>query len=190
MKLINLKCANCGAILEIENDAKKAKCSYCNTTTLIDDEVLKIEHKIVNGEVERKLNNALTYLHKLKKYKDAKKEYLELSKTIPDDPIVWKGIIMAETEKFSKMCNFDEDNSIDFVLIEDSFESYKAVEKDKKLLNEFQEEYKNYIKRYNEAIDQEIDYNTTDIAKKIIGKVLLFIITIIIAIILFQKIIN
>ena len=32
MKLEELKCKNCGALIEVEENAKKVKCKYCNTT--------------------------------------------------------------------------------------------------------------------------------------------------------------
>lgn len=148
MKLIRLKCSNCGANLETEEDNKKIKCQYCKATTIVDDEVIKIEHKIINDDIDRKITNASTYLYKLERYEDAKYIYLGLSKLIPENPIVWKGIILAETENFSKLnISFDE---YAFNLIKSAFNYYKVLETDERLLKEFQKDYDNYIKATTE----------------------------------------
>lgn len=152
MKLINLKCSNCGAILEIEETAKKVKCSYCNATTIIDDEIIKIEHKISNDYIDNMLTNASTYLYKLNKYDDAKILYLKLSKLIPDNAAVWKGIVLAETEQFSKMHQSD----VDFELLEDSFQCYETLENDITELNRFEEDFDNYIETYNQRREKVI----------------------------------
>ena len=126
MKLISLKCSNCGANLEAKEDNKKIKCQYCNATTIIDDEVIRIEHKIINDEIDRKQRNAATFLYKLKKYDDAKKLYLELSKETPEDPTVYKGIILSETENFTKEFNpKTSTNDVDLVLLSSSYKIYK-----------------------------------------------------------------
>ena len=44
MKMIELKCKNCGAALEVEEEAKSVTCEYCHTTFLLDDEVQHIQH--------------------------------------------------------------------------------------------------------------------------------------------------
>lgn len=43
MKLISMKCPHCSGTLEVSLDAKQAKCPYCNTQILIDDEVQHIQ---------------------------------------------------------------------------------------------------------------------------------------------------
>lgn len=155
MKLIGLKCSNCGAKLEAKEDDKQIKCQYCNATTIIDDEIIKIEHKIINDDIDRKLTNASTYLYKLEKYIEAKKAYLELSKIIPDNPSVWKGIVLSETEHFNKINN---NNQVDMELVYDAFKSYKALETDEDIFNKFQNDFDDYIKestKENKKITQE-----------------------------------
>lgn len=44
MKLVEMKCKNCGAVLEVEEDAQEVKCKYCNTIFKIDDEVQHIQY--------------------------------------------------------------------------------------------------------------------------------------------------
>lgn len=43
MKLISMKCPHCSGTLEVSPDAKQAKCPYCNTQILIDDEVQHVQ---------------------------------------------------------------------------------------------------------------------------------------------------
>lgn len=44
MKLIEMKCKNCGSVLEVEEGAKTTTCKYCHTTFAIDDEIQHIQH--------------------------------------------------------------------------------------------------------------------------------------------------
>ena len=48
MKLINLKCSNCGAALEIDSERTQAFCSYCGAKLFIDDENINITNRIVD----------------------------------------------------------------------------------------------------------------------------------------------
>ncbi len=44
MKLLEMKCKNCGALLKVEEDAKYIDCQYCNTKYKLDDEVQHIKY--------------------------------------------------------------------------------------------------------------------------------------------------
>lgn len=44
MKLVELKCKNCGAILEVEEGIKDITCKYCRANFIIDDEVQHIQY--------------------------------------------------------------------------------------------------------------------------------------------------
>ena len=48
MKLINLRCKNCGAELQIDPERKQAFCSYCGTRLLLDDESINITNRFVD----------------------------------------------------------------------------------------------------------------------------------------------
>jgi len=48
MKLINLRCSNCGADLQIDPERKQAFCSYCGTRLLVDDETINITNRFVD----------------------------------------------------------------------------------------------------------------------------------------------
>lgn len=44
MKLLEMKCKNCGALLKVEENAKYIECQYCNTKYKLDDEVQHIKY--------------------------------------------------------------------------------------------------------------------------------------------------
>jgi len=44
MKLVEMKCKNCGSMLEIEEGTKQVTCKYCHTSFMIDDEVQHVQH--------------------------------------------------------------------------------------------------------------------------------------------------
>lgn len=48
MKLVEMKCKNCGAVLKVNPDDKDVTCSFCNTSFKIDDEVQ--HHKFDDAE--------------------------------------------------------------------------------------------------------------------------------------------
>lgn len=44
MKLIEMKCKNCGAILKVVNDTKEIDCQYCHANYKLDDETIHIKY--------------------------------------------------------------------------------------------------------------------------------------------------
>ena len=44
MKLVEMKCKNCGANLKINPDSKDFTCNYCHSTFKLDDEVQHIQY--------------------------------------------------------------------------------------------------------------------------------------------------
>lgn len=62
MKLIKLKCSNCGAELQIDMEGKQAFCSYCGSRLLIDDDTIHITKHIVD---EARLKEAEVRLKEL-----------------------------------------------------------------------------------------------------------------------------
>ena len=44
MKLVNIKCPNCGSNLEIDAEAKQAFCTYCGSKLHVDDEVQHVQY--------------------------------------------------------------------------------------------------------------------------------------------------
>ena len=44
MKLLEMKCKNCGALLKVEENAKYINCKFCNTKYKLDDEIQHIKY--------------------------------------------------------------------------------------------------------------------------------------------------
>lgn len=44
MKLVEMKCKNCGAILKVDENAKDITCNYCNAQYKIDDEIQHVQY--------------------------------------------------------------------------------------------------------------------------------------------------
>ena len=62
MKLINLRCSNCGANLQVDPERKQIFCSYCGTKLLVDDETINITNRYVD---EARLKEAEVRLKEL-----------------------------------------------------------------------------------------------------------------------------
>ena len=64
MRLKELKCKNCGATLEVEENAQQVKCKFCNTTFAVEDaytDGYKYEKgrlKAQNEQLEKHMENA------------------------------------------------------------------------------------------------------------------------------------
>lgn len=77
MELVKVKCLECGANLEVDQELDEIVCNYCGTKVLIDDEATKI-HRIEKAKLESRKNN---YEQTLQEKKDKDKyEYLKWKK--------------------------------------------------------------------------------------------------------------
>ena len=132
MKLISLKCPTCGAKLEVSDNAREVKCEYCGITSVIDDEVVKVEHHFKDDSLETKFENAEAYLTKLKDYDRAFSLYQELSVEKPLDPRIWYGLLISKTENFSvfDIKNNKKNAELEHNEIEKYFLNYIKIETD------------------------------------------------------------
>ena len=66
MRLINLRCSNCGAELQIDADRQQAFCTYCGTKLLLDEENIQVTNRYIDEarlkEAEVRLKE-LEYMH-------------------------------------------------------------------------------------------------------------------------------
>lgn len=46
MKMVKLKCPDCGAVLNVNESLKTATCNYCGCQIYIDEEIKRSEHTI------------------------------------------------------------------------------------------------------------------------------------------------
>lgn len=73
MKLIELKCNNCGANLKVNSELNEVYCNYCGNKMLIDDEATTIE-RVENAKIKsRKSKHEQDMIEKIDKYEFEKK---------------------------------------------------------------------------------------------------------------------
>lgn len=159
MKLVETKCPNCGAALQVEKSSKKIKCEYCNSTFILDDEnTINIKHMQV-GQIteEQEYINAKTNLDKLKNYDEAYRIYLSLSKRYVDDPEVWIGLLRAYTKDFSyKYATLEFRN-----LYQKYWNNYIALA-DKKDISKYEVKYKKYIEEIEASSENDSEIVKTE----------------------------
>ena len=175
MKLLQIKCPSCGANLKPKENTKEITCNYCGTTTVIDDEIIKVEHHIKNDMLELKFENASTYLNKMKNYNMAFKQYKELSDIISSDPRVWLGQLLSLTKNFSNYDIYNDSKLLEY--IREVYQNYLNVEEDKTKQEKIKKEYNDYIEIVNKNIEKNTEnkYNYLSVVL-----VIIIIITIII----------
>lgn len=103
MKLISMNCPDCGASLNVKDNAKKVTCEYCGGQVIIQEPSITVNH-VQHGDIteEQAYKNAETYLNKLKDYVEAYKCYKSLSKKYVDDPMVWIGLLRSYSNDFTR----------------------------------------------------------------------------------------
>ena len=95
VNLVPAKCPNCGAQLELDDNMKKAECSFCKSTIIVDDAIAKYKIE-VSGKVEvngikgfdKRIEDAKKFI-KLEKYIDAKRT---LDLVLAEDPFNYEAI--------------------------------------------------------------------------------------------------
>lgn len=136
MKLISMKCSGCGSTLDVNPSLKQVQCNYCGMMSLIDDEVIRVEHKIV-GDYSDRIEAADVYLYKLKDYRTAYNMYFELSKLIPSNPHIWKSLAICFTDDFTR-------NNLsyrEYEFLNDYISNYHKIETDIKTRTAFEIKY-------------------------------------------------
>ena len=159
MKLVETKCPNCGAALQVEKRNNKVKCDYCNSTFLLDDEnTINVKHMQV-GQIseEQEYIKAKTNLDKLKNYDEAYKIYLSLSKRYVDDSEVWIGLLRSLTKDFSyKYATLEFRN-----LYQKYWNNYIALA-DKKDISKYEVKYKKYIEEIEASFENDSEIVKTE----------------------------
>ena len=141
MKLIEVTCPKCKAIMKVDKANKEMNCEFCGNKILIDDEVKKV--KILGvGEIseEQEFKNALANL-KFKEYDKAYRTYKSLSERYTDNKEVWIGMLRAITKDFT---NEEYDP-----LYETYYDKYKNLV-DEKELSKYKSKYENYISKFSD----------------------------------------
>lgn len=76
MKLIKIKCENCGSMLEFNEELDKITCNYCGTVNIIDDEATKLK-RIEEAKLKARKDN---HEQDLKEKEDILNQEIELQK--------------------------------------------------------------------------------------------------------------
>lgn len=151
MKLIELKCRNCGSKLKVAKDSKNIICQFCGANFKLDDETIHIEHKIINDKDERMFHNIEIYLEN-EEYGKAKNILDKLVDEYPDDSRIYKGYIGYLTHNFSADEKYYYDEEL-FNKIEENYKKYCKYQKNSD--NEFERNYKEMIENRIKSIVSE-----------------------------------
>ena len=159
MKIVNAKCPNCGANLDIPKETERVKCEYCNQNLLIDDEKIKIEGNIrVAGiETDDELLTSANELLSMNEYLKAKKKFLEFSEKNPDNYQGWLGLLICRTRNFTI-----KDNNIMFGIdVNKYYEHFLRTASDE-IKNKYVETIENYL---HPSIEKDIEKTVNKIKK-------------------------
>ena len=130
MKLIELKCKSCGAILKVDADSKKIRCGYCRSEFIIDnEETIHTYIKIDEARLKEAETDQMVKMKKLqmseKKYEDKKNKFkIEIIKiilTVIAVVLTWYFIFELPFEKMKKESDIQEEELTKLVneIIED-----------------------------------------------------------------------
>lgn len=146
MKLIDITCPKCKAVMKVDKSKKELTCEFCGNKILIDDEVKKV--KILHaGQIteEQEFNNAEANL-KFKDYQKAYYGYKRLSMRYADNKEVWLGLLRSATEDFTKKEYNPE--------YEEYFNKYESLAEEKEL-SKFKTNYDKYMSTFSEKDKKE-----------------------------------
>ncbi len=115
MPLVNAKCTNCGAPLQVDNTHEAAVCQYCGSAFIVEKAIQNYNYHITNNitaqnvivagkgemEKERLLQNAKTN-EDFKEYNKAYEIYKQVSEDYPDDYRGWYGLASIICDNFTK----------------------------------------------------------------------------------------
>ena len=158
MKIINAKCPNCGASLDIPNKSEKITCNYCNQSLIVDDETIRIAGNVsVKGiETDDELLASAHELLDMKEYLKAKKKFLEYSEKNPDDYQGWLGLLVCRTRNFTI-----KDNNILFKTDVDKYYSHFLRVAPEDVKKEYVDEIENYLhpelKKQVEQVKEKVE---------------------------------
>ena len=146
MKLIDITCPKCKAVMKVDKSKKELTCEFCGNKILIDDEVKKV--KILHaGQIteEQEFNNAEANL-KFKDYQKAYYGYKRLSMRYADNKEVWLGLLRSTTEDFTKKEYNPE--------YEEYFNKYESLAEEQEL-SKFKTNYDKYMSTFSEKDKKE-----------------------------------
>ena len=89
MKIASIKCPDCGATLDVDEDREQVFCSYCGAKIMLQNENEHIERKIDQAAIEQEKTNRLIVQHQIEMEKqEAARQDEHRQRNI----IIWAGI--------------------------------------------------------------------------------------------------
>ena len=168
MPLVNAKCTNCGAPLQVDNTHEAAVCQYCGSAFIVEKAIqnfnisftnnITAQNVIIAGkgemEKERLLQNAKTQLG-FNDTASARSTYQQVTNDYPDDYRGWYGMACILSTNFNNTVV----NERTFAEIKDYMrKALKCVPNNKKnelnnIWNDYTIKYKESIKTNKESLD-------------------------------------
>lgn len=154
MKLLQLRCPSCGAKLSVSSQLKSFTCNFCRTTTLLDDEIIRVEHFINNVEKDEIYKKVEAYI-KLNKFDAAIKLCEEMIEKYFYDPQTWLYSIEVITQ------NYAENAIVDYTKVAECLKNYEKLEQDKERkkinVNKIQKYISNLKEKYSDLMSQSLE---------------------------------
>ena len=97
MELIPVQCSHCGAGVEVDSYSKSFICSVCGGTTFIE----KNNNSFSDTYHDESIRNAELLIENQTNYIEAKNKFDYMTKSYPDDPRPWLGLIRCYTRDLS-----------------------------------------------------------------------------------------
>lgn len=145
MKIIQLKCPSCGANLKVSDKLKSYTCNFCGATSILDNEVIKIEHTFINPEVDELYKKLDGYI-KINNKEKMNELIDQVIDKRPYDPRTWLYAIKVETNNYSATIAYDEEQ------VEEYLDNYIALEDNDVKLNENVQLIRKYLTKQNNII--------------------------------------
>ena len=173
MKLVSLKCPNCGASVEIVDNKEKFICEYCKKTIIMKNDDILLKNVNIDGiQTNAELIVSANELLDMEEYLKAKKLFLEFTEKNPNDYQGWLGLLICRTRNFTI-----RDNNI---LFKNDIETYykhfqsKAPDKIKKKYSDKIENYMN-MEETNVNIKKEENFDFSAMRVVVTVLIILFI---------------
>ena len=113
MKLISMKCSGCGSALECNPSLKQIQCNYCGMVTMIDDEIIRVEHSLKDDYLE-KYQKAYNYLFNFRDYDKAYEFFEQVVVSHPELYDCYWYMVICLTKNFT--CYFFDRSKVSLFL--------------------------------------------------------------------------
>lgn len=92
MSVVNAKCPNCGASIQLDNERTEGFCSYCGSKIKVEETQKLLIQGTVKVDTSDELENLLVLARRVKKSRNYKKAYQYYEKILKSNPNSWEAI--------------------------------------------------------------------------------------------------